>query len=78
MDYDYLDRHHWRPHRRHQALTTRTYPLGLLSDAVKCRGHRSVNGGISARYDEHRGNYFAYIQLMGYPAELLEGFAYRV
>ncbi len=35
--------------------------------------YRPVNGGISARYDEHRGNYFAYIQLMGYPAELLEG-----
>ena len=35
--------------------------------------YRPVNGGISARYDEHRGNYFAYIQLMGFPAELLEG-----
>ena len=34
---------------------------------------RPVNGGISARYDEHHQNYFCYIQLMGYPAELLEG-----
>ena len=34
---------------------------------------RPVNGGIAARYDEHHGNYFAYIQLMGYPAEVLEG-----
>ncbi len=35
--------------------------------------YRPVNGGISARYDEHRGNYFCYIQLMGYPAELMQG-----
>ena len=34
---------------------------------------RPVNGGIAAGYDEHRGRYFAYIQLMGYPAEVLEG-----
>jgi hypothetical protein len=34
---------------------------------------RPVNGGIAARYDEHSGRYFAYIQLMGYPAEVLEG-----
>ncbi len=35
--------------------------------------YRPVNGGVAARYDEHHGNYFAYIQLMGYPAEVLEG-----
>ena len=34
---------------------------------------RPVNGGIAARYDEHRREYFAYIQLMGYPAEAIEG-----
>jgi hypothetical protein len=34
---------------------------------------RPVNGGIAARYDAHHNNYFAYIQLMGYPAEVLEG-----
>ncbi|AWT60363.1 MAG: hypothetical protein DF168_01571 [Candidatus Moanabacter tarae] len=35
--------------------------------------YRPVNGGISARYDPHRGDYFCYIQLMGYPAEVLDG-----
>ena len=34
---------------------------------------RPVNGGVSARYDEQHGNYFAYIQLMGYGAEILDG-----
>ena len=30
---------------------------------------RPVNGAISARYDPHNGEYYAYIQIMGYPAE---------
>jgi len=34
---------------------------------------RPVNGGLSARYDEHHGTYFAYLQLMGYPAEGFDG-----
>jgi len=51
-----------------------TSPDGLdWTPVAEPLAHRPVNGGISARYDEHRGNYFAYIQLMGYPAELLAG-----
>lgn len=41
----------------------------------KSLAERPVNGGIAARYDKHHDNYFAYIQLMGYPSEVadLEG-----
>ncbi len=35
--------------------------------------YRPVNGGISAAYDPHHESYFCYIQLMGYPSEVLEG-----
>ena len=30
---------------------------------------RPVNGAISARYDPHNGEYYAYLQIMGYPGE---------
>ena len=51
-----------------------TSPDGLHWTAMaEPLAYRPVNGGVAARYDEHRGNYFAYIQLMGYPAEVLEG-----
>ena len=30
---------------------------------------RPVNGAISARYDPHNGEYYAYLQIMGLPAE---------
>lgn len=36
-------------------------------------GDRPVNGGISARYDPHRDEYFAYQQIMGYAAEVMPG-----
>ncbi len=34
---------------------------------------RPVNGGISARWDPVQGRYFTYIQLMGYPSEVIDG-----
>ena len=36
-------------------------------------GERPVNGGISARYDADKGQYIAYLQIMGNAAEIMPG-----
>ena len=36
-------------------------------------GNRPVNGAIAARFDPHHKDYYAYLQIMGYPTEVLGG-----